>query len=82
MTEVESDSSEPRPVRLGVWLAAEVAAVLRHWTGIKRISFTEGIRRAIAAWNFLETERAKGNRFVVLEDGPNGERIREIIWLE
>lgn len=69
-------------VRLSVNLAPDVAEVLKRWTATKRISITEGIRRAIAVWNFLETERLNGNRLAVIEPHPHGDKVREIILVD
>ncbi len=80
--EVEPDrAAAPAPVRLSVNLAPDVAEALRHWSTSKGLSITEGIRRAIAVWNFMETEREKGNTLAAIEPSVNGspERIREIV---
>lgn len=76
--EVESD----RPtVRLSVNLAPDVADALKNLS--KGMSITEGVRRAIAIWNFLESERAKGHTLAAIEPSVNGapERIREIVLI-
>lgn len=65
-------------VRLSVNLALDVANVLRQMAREKRISATEAMRRAIAVWNFIETEREKGNQIVIVERVWWGERIREV----
>ncbi|WP_328712284.1 hypothetical protein [Nocardia salmonicida] len=70
-------------VRLSINLAPDVAAVLRNWADKKRISVTEAIRRAIAVWNFIETEKANGNRLAIVESLPGGgERIREVVLID
>ena len=61
--------------RLSVNLAPDVADALRHWCAVHDLSITEGVRRAIAIWNFLEAERAAGNQFGVIE----GDRIRDVV---
>lgn len=65
-------------VRFNVNLALDVANVLRERAREKRINATEAIRRAIAVWNFIETERERGNQIVIVERVWWGERIREI----
>lgn len=71
--------TEPNTVRLSINLAADLAAVLRGWAERKQISATEAVRRAIAVWNFVETEIAKGNKIAVIEgDGA----IREVIVVD
>lgn len=80
--EVQPDrAAASAPVRLSVNLAPDVAEALRHWSTSKGLSITEGIRRAIAVWNFMETEREKGNTLAAIEPSVNGspERIREIV---
>ena len=60
--------------RLGVNLHESVAVVLRYWCSHHGISITEGVRRAIAVWNFIESERAAGRKLAVID----GDHIREI----
>ncbi|KZM68520.1 CopG family transcriptional regulator [Nocardia terpenica] len=70
-------------VRLSINLASDVAAVLRKWADIKHISATEAVRRAIAVWNFIETEKANGNSFAVVENLPGGkQRMREVVLID
>lgn len=66
-------------VRLSVNLAPEVADVLTGWAAKKGISATEAVRRAIAVWNFVETEIANGSKVAVVE--ANG-HIREVVVVE
>lgn len=66
-------------VRLSINLADDVAAVLGDWADKKDISYTEAVRRAIAVWNFVETEIAAGNRLAVVEPGG---RIREVVLVD
>lgn len=56
-------------VRLEINLSREVAGVLWGWMARKGVSATEAVRRAIAVWNFVETEVADGNRIVVIGEG-------------
>lgn len=70
-------------VRLSINLAPDVANVLRGWAERKHLSVTEAVRRAIAVWNFVETERANGNRIAVVESLPEGgERMREVVLID
>lgn len=70
-------------VRLSINLADDVAAALGDWADKKDISYTEAVRRAIAVWNFVETEIANGNTVTVIETGPGGDgRIREAILVD
>jgi len=74
---------DDRPiVRLSVNLAPDVADVLKGWCKSRGLSITEGIRRAIAAWNFLETARRDGHRFALIERTADGDRIREVMLLD
>jgi hypothetical protein len=66
-------------VRLSINLAADVAEILKRWAEVKTISVTEAVRRAIAVWDFVETERAKGNRLAVIEGEGSRQRIREVV---
>ncbi|GAB3405935.1 hypothetical protein [Flindersiella endophytica] len=68
--------------RLSVNLAAESATVLRDLVRRRRVTITEGIRRAIAVWKFIEDEQDKGNRIAVIEeDGEGKTSIREVVLL-
>jgi hypothetical protein len=69
-------------VRLSINLAPDVAAILRKWSSEKRISATEAVRRAIAVWNFVESEKSKGNRLAVIEGNGKNERIREVVLID
>lgn len=71
-----------KPVRLSVNLAPDVARVLKELVDRKAINITEGIRRAIAVWNFVETERARGNRLAVIETHGDRERVREFVLVD
>jgi hypothetical protein len=64
--------------RLSINLSAETAEALRELAARKGVSITEGIRRAIAAWQFLEVEASKGNRIAVIEQDGS---IRTVVLL-
>ena len=77
------NATEPRPiVRLSVNLAPDVADVLKGWCARKGLSVTEGIRRAIAVWNFVETARSEGSRLALIEKVNGEERVREVMLLD
>jgi predicted transcriptional regulator len=67
-------------VRLSINLADDVAAALGDWADKKCLSYTEAVRRAIAVWNFVETEIANGNKIAVVE--ADSGRIREVVVVE
>jgi len=65
-------------VRLSLNVSTQTAAVIRDIAGRKGLSATESIRRAIAIWQFIETETSAGNRIAVIErDGS----IRTVVVL-
>jgi Ribbon-helix-helix protein, copG family len=77
---VDQDTSEDqeRTVRLSVNLSVESAETLRALIRRKGLTITEGIRRAIAVWKFVEDESSKGNQLAVIEaDGS----IRKVVLL-
>lgn len=75
---LRSDKSRDRFVRLSVNLSIETAEIFRSLIDRKRLSITEGIRRAIAVWKFLEDEKSRGNEIAVIE--PNG-TVRKVVLL-
>lgn len=80
---VDGTTKSDGVVRLSINLAADVAAVLRRWAEAKHISVTEAIRRAIAIWNFIETEKANGNTIAIIENsGRPNQRIREVVLID
>lgn len=72
-------STKNNVVRLSINLAPDVAGILRSWAERKSINVTEAVRRAIAVWDFFETEREKGNRLAVIEGEGSNQRIREVV---
>lgn len=71
--------AEAPVVRLSVNLSPDVAQVLRVLVGRKGVSFTEGIRRALACWKYLEEQKVLGNRIAIIETGHRGgPRVREV----
>lgn len=64
--------------RLSINLSTETANAFKELIGRKGLTLTEGIRRAIAVWQFLEDETSKGNEVAVIkEDGT----VRKVILL-
>lgn len=53
-------------VRLSVNVSHATARAFRELIGRKGITITEGVRRAIAVWRFVEAETAAGNRLAVI----------------
>ena len=68
-------------VRLSVNLAPDVAQALKRLSG--RWTITEGVRRAIAIWDFLDAQKQQGYTLAVIEPSTNGgdDRVREIILI-
>ncbi len=67
-----------RFVRLSVNLSFETAETFKGLIGRKGLSISEGMRRAIAVWKFLEDEEALGNQIAVIE--PD-ETVRKVVLL-
>jgi len=65
-------------VRLSVNLGSETADIFKELIERKGLSITEGVRRAIAIWKFLEDEKSLGNQIAVVE--PD-ESVRKVILL-
>ena len=79
-SDADQDSSvdQERSVRLSVNLSIESGEILRTLIRRKGLTITEGIRRAIAVWRFVEDENSKGNQIAVIEhDGS----IRKVVLL-
>jgi Ribbon-helix-helix protein, copG family len=64
--------------RLSVNLSAETAEIFKSLIERKGLSISEGMRRAIAVWKFLEDEKALGNEIAVVE--PD-ESVRKVVLL-
>jgi hypothetical protein len=77
-TQAQAKAESDQPVRLSVNLSPETAGIFRALIERKALSITEGVRRAIAVWKFVEDEAARGNELAVIE--PDGE-IRKIVLL-
>ena len=65
-------------VRLSVNLGAETAEIFRELIERKGLSISEGVRRAIAVWKFLEDEKALGNQIAVIEPDDS---VRKVVLL-
>jgi hypothetical protein len=83
MTAPSDDSGEDRRrsqqrgglVRLSINLNAETADAFKALIERKGITITEGIRRAITVWKFLEDETARGNQIAVIEQDGNTRKV-------
>lgn len=65
-------------VRISVNVSIETAERLKGLTGRKGLTITEGIRRAVTVWKFIEDEAAAGNDLAVIEaDGS----VRKVVLL-
>ena len=64
--------------RLSVNLSAETAEIFKSLIERKGLSISEGMRRAIAVWKFLEDEKALGNEIAVVE---SDESVRKVVLL-
>jgi hypothetical protein len=69
---------QERTVRLSVNLSAESAETFRTLIKRKGLTITEGIRRAIAVWKFVEDEMQRGNQIAVIE---RDDSVRKVILL-
>lgn len=67
-----------RFTRLSVNLGSETAEIFKELIERKGLSISEGVRRAIAVWKFLEDEKALGNQIAVVE--PD-ESVRKVVLL-
>jgi hypothetical protein len=70
-----SSKRDRRFVRLSVNLSLETAEVFRSLIDRKGLSISEGIRRAIAVWKFLEDEKEPGNQIAVVEPNNQVHRV-------
>jgi hypothetical protein len=71
-------SAQERSVRLSVNLSNETAQTFRALIRRKGLSITEGIRRAIIVWKFVEDETSKGNQIAIIE---RDESVRKVVLL-
>lgn len=79
-TKTGSDQSPvvppPAPTRLSVNLSEDTAEALQGLVARRRTTLTDGVRRAIAVWKFVEDEVAAGNRLAVIDKNGN---VREVV---
>lgn len=66
-------------VRFEVTFSRDAAAEFQQLCTGKGVSWTEGMRRAIATWKFLEEQRARGHSFAVIQRDRSGEQLRELV---
>lgn len=64
-------------IRLSVNLNSETADALKELASRRGVSLTEGIRRAIGIWKFVEDAQNQGSTILV----DDGERTRELVLL-
>jgi hypothetical protein len=78
-SDADQDSAEDqeRSVRLSVNLSVESAETLKALIRRKGLTITEGIRRAIVVWKFVEDESSKGNQIAVIE--PDGSKTTVVL---
>lgn len=67
-----------RSVRLSINLSVESAETLRALIRRKGLTITEGVRRAIVIWKFVEDENSNGNQLAVIEQDGS---VRKVILL-
>jgi hypothetical protein len=72
------DQPKSNLVRLSINLSFETSEILKALADRKGITITEGIRRAIAIWEFVEGEIARGNQMAVIE---KDETVRKVLIL-
>ncbi len=77
-TSLKSDKRRDRFVRLSVNLSIETAEIFKSLIERKGLSISEGIRRAIAVWKFLEDEQSRGNQVAVIEPDDT---VRKVVLL-
>ncbi|MBM7025315.1 ribbon-helix-helix protein, CopG family [Clavibacter zhangzhiyongii] len=65
--------------RLSVNLNAETAKALKHIAEERQITVTEAIRRAIAVYEYIDSEARKGRR--IQTSNQDREDVREFILL-
>lgn len=63
----QDQEADAKFVRMSFNLGIESANTFKALIERKSLSITEGIRRAIAVWNFFEEETSKGNQIAVIE---------------
>jgi hypothetical protein len=74
----KNQKTDEKFVRLSVNLSFETAETFKELLTRKGMSITEGIRRAIAVWKFLEDERSRGNEIAVIE---KDDTVRKVVFL-
>jgi hypothetical protein len=60
-------AAAPSSVRLSVNISPATAEAFRALMARRELTATEGVRRAIAVWKFIEDEVAAGNEVAVIE---------------
>ncbi|MFI6705156.1 hypothetical protein ACIBF7_01905 [Nonomuraea sp. NPDC050478] len=78
LAEVKPKEAKKGFVRLSINLSTETMDILRRLIEAKGLSITDGVRRAIKVWQFVEEQTEKGNELAVIE--PNGD-VRKVLVL-
>jgi hypothetical protein len=65
-------------VRLSINLSIETVEALKELVDRKGVTITEGIRRAIVVWKFIEDETSRGNQIAVIQ---KDETVRKVLIL-
>jgi hypothetical protein len=80
----DDDDDRMRPqdkgssVRFSVNLSTEISDAFKALIERKGLTITEGIRRAIIVWKFVEDETAKGNQVAIIEQDSS---VRKVVLL-
>jgi hypothetical protein len=65
-------------VRLSINLSIETVEAFKELVDRKGVTITEGIRRAIVVWKFVEDETSRGNQIAVIQ---KDETVRKVLIL-
>ena len=74
-----STTATAETVRLSVNISADVAETLQARARGNGISITEAVGRAIAVWDFFESEQDHGNVVASIERDGAVDRVREVV---
>jgi len=75
---LKSGKNRENFVRLSVNLSVETSEVFKSLIERKGFSISEGVRRAIAIWEYLEDEKSRGNELAVIERDNS---VRKVVLL-
>ncbi len=74
----ETEHSVIKGDDLSIHVDPRIVDVLDRLCHAKHIDRKEGIRRAVALWNYLESEQKAGRRLAVVDRGKRRETISEL----